>query len=115
MLPAVGGGRLRQETPPDEPQGPWPRHRLAASDQAWRHFEVGLDSGALAWDLGTGLLPVCTGLGNDREGRWNLQTGLAKSQNGLQPFPYHGHASMVPPTEPLKFSVSIQWLVPYLP
>lgn len=29
--------------------------------------------------------------------------------------PLHGHASMVPPTKPLKFSVFIQWLVPYLP
>lgn len=51
MLPAVGGCRPRQETPPGVPQGPWPRHRSAASDQAWRHFEAGLDSGTLARDL----------------------------------------------------------------
>lgn len=30
VLPAVGGGRPRQETPLNVPQGPWPRHRLAA-------------------------------------------------------------------------------------
>lgn len=44
VLPAVGGCRPRQEMPPDVPQGPWPRHRSAASDQARRHFEAGLDS-----------------------------------------------------------------------
>lgn len=33
-LPAVGGRRPRQETPPSAPQGPWPPHRPAALNQA---------------------------------------------------------------------------------
>lgn len=37
-LPAVGGRRPRQETPPSVPQGPWPPHRPAALDLALAPF-----------------------------------------------------------------------------
>lgn len=86
-LPVVGGCRPRQETPPDVTQAPWPRHRPTALDQAWRHFEAGLDSGPLdlwldIWGL-VGLSSACTGLGNDRRGRQNLQTRLARNRSGV--------------------------------
>lgn len=91
MLPAVGGCRPRQEMPPDVPQGPWPRHRSAASDQARRHFEAGLDSDSV-WP------GICELVHHLPAQAWEMTgkedgTGLDWNQSGVLPLePYHGQA-----------------------